>query len=165
MITGVSPRGLAFDPLTNDLFVAEGNTVFQFTGPLTAIPLFIQPTYSASSGAPVLVSANAGPGFANLPYVIGVSLSGSVPGILFNGAPIPLNPDLMTDLVLIAAQNGDPRWAGFIGTLNAAGVASATFMKGVPIHPSWVGISATLSLVVMSSPIFASPAAQITVVP
>lgn len=165
MITGLLGRGLCFDPITNDLFVASSPFLFQFTGALTAIPLLVQSTYSASSGAPVQISANAGPAFAGLPYVIAVSLSGSVPGTTFGSVSIPINPDPMTDFVMTASLNNDPQWIGFVGNLNGAGVATAIFSRPAPIFPAWVGVTATLSLVVMSSPVFASPPSLVAVVP
>jgi hypothetical protein len=167
VIAPVLPRGICFDPLTGDLFVANGSggSVIRYTGTLTVPPLVATPVYSASSGSPASVFGNLGPPFAGQPYAIVVSLSGSAPGVMFNGVNVPINPDAMTDFVITAAMNQHPQWVNFMGNLDASGTTTATFMRPGPIAPAWVGITATLSLVVTGVPVSATPAVTVTVVP
>ena len=161
------PRGICFDPLTNDLFMMQGGGgfIFRFSGTMTASPLSAPPIYSASSGSPAVILANVGSAFAGLPYTIAVSLSGSIPGVTFNGTLVPINPDAMTDFVIQAALAQHPQWVSFMGTLSAGGTATATFMRPGPISPAWVGVTATVSMVVTGTTTFATSASQVTVVP
>src|SRR5262245_19806864 len=70
------------------------------------------------------------PGDAGLPYVAGVSLSGTCPGLgLPDGRVVSLNHDAFTDA---SASGAFPAaFQGFVGNLNAVGAA----LLGLPIPP------------------------------
>ncbi len=60
------------------------------------------------------------------------------PGLLLGGAPLPINYDAFTGLVLAAANT--PSFAGFAGALDGRGRAQAAF--AVPALPFATGLRA-----------------------
>ncbi len=77
-----------------------------------------------AGGAQTIV-LNAGPTNAADLYVLAVGGSGSRPGFVFGGAPIPLNPDVWTGLGLDFLNAGP--WSGTFGVLDGQGRAVARF--------------------------------------
>ena len=71
------------------------------------------------------LTLNAGAIHANRSYWIFGSVTGTWPGITLGGVPIPLNPDVYTDVTLTAANT--LLLSKFKGTLDANGAATASF--------------------------------------
>jgi hypothetical protein len=88
----------------------------------------------ASTGGQIGFSLDAGPGNANRSYLVVGSLSGTTPGLTLPGGlvTLPVNWDGFSDLEM--ALLNTPAFTGFLGTLNAQGLADARL--NVPALPS-----------------------------
>jgi gingipain R len=100
----------------------------------------------------ITLTVDVGTDYAGAQYFLLPSLSGTTPGFdLPNGLHVPLNVDLLTELV-ISAPNG---WVfdGFYGTLDGAGLADAHFdtTGATPIDPALVGLPMSIVGIVWHS--------------
>jgi hypothetical protein len=89
----------------------------------------------------ITLSLDVGPDYAGAKYFLLAGVSGSTPGVnLPNGLHVPLNFDLLTELV-IGAPNG---WVfdGFYGNLDLVGAADAHFdtAGATPLDPILFGV-------------------------
>ncbi len=87
------------------------------------------------------IDAGVGNAFANYWVFTNFALSGNSPGVTMTpGVVIPLNSDVLTSFVISLTQlgGGGPTFAGWKGTLNAAGKASASLNTFGPV-PVLVG--------------------------
>ncbi|MFH2002708.1 MAG: hypothetical protein ABIK28_23760 [Planctomycetota bacterium] len=105
------------------------------------------------SGGTIALSLNAGGAFASNTYIILSGLSGTWPGFSMSGIAIPLNVDDWTwnSFTLI----NSPMMAGFMGQLDAGGVAAATLKAPAFLPSSLVGLVIHFDYVVLAHP--ASP--------
>ncbi len=71
------------------------------------------------------LTVNAGTAHANRLYWIFGSVTGTSPGVNLLGVHIPLNPDPYTDIAIGAVNT--TVWTNFKGTLDANGLATASF--------------------------------------
>jgi len=89
-------------------------------------------TLSAATGGAVTFTLDAGAAFAGRLYGMTGSVSGTMPGFnLPGGGVLPLNRDFVFDF--IRNNFGSPLFTGFLGTLDAAGQATAVFDTMGPI--------------------------------
>jgi hypothetical protein len=101
-------------------------------------------SFSASTGCNIDIYLDAGPAYAGRTYVLAGSFSGSSPGTtLPGGLVIPLNRDVLTDLIL-DNLNGT-LFQNFSGTLDGDGRATATLNVPWPVNPSHVGKAVTFA--------------------
>jgi len=96
-------------------------------------------------------------------YAAGASLSGTVPGFLFGGCTLPLNPDGVT-WISLASQ---PPFSGFSGFLDAAGHAAGAL--AIPDTPAVVGVELDFAFATLDplsgAPLHPSGAEHVVVVP
>ena len=116
------------------------------------------------SGGTVDFFLNAGPQYGGRSYLFVGTTSGNEPGTLLPGGlvTIPLNRDWFTDFIL--ARLSSPVFAGFWGTLDAAGQAAA-FLNAPPLNPGWVGTTTHFAYALASPWDYSSRAAMIEIVP
>jgi hypothetical protein len=95
------------------------------------------PAISAATGGTANITLNPGPLYQNEPYRILGSISGTSPGLDFNGVNVPLNFDFFMLITVLDANS--PALPGFVGTLDATGSATAALVAG-PLPPSAVGL-------------------------
>ncbi|MHC4943902.1 MAG: C25 family cysteine peptidase [Planctomycetota bacterium] len=101
---------------------------------------------SASTGAAIQFSIDAGPAHAGRAYLLLGSLSGACPGfILPGGAVLPLNWDAFTDLLLVLANS--PACQNFMANLDQVGTASAKLDTLGPLDPAAIGLRAHFAFV------------------
>jgi len=119
-------------------------------------------TLPAATGATIGFSLDGGPSNANRDYLLCGSLSGTMPGTLLpgGGATIPLNRDWYTEWIL-SRLNG-PVYAGFWGTLDASGQATAQ-MIAPPISSVWERTTIYYSFATMNPWDFVSNAVAVEV--
>ncbi len=124
--TGISgAEGMAFDPLTNDLVVSTwqgtpGDSLIHITG-------FQPPAFSLSAsrttvpflGGSVTLTLDAGGHNAGRGYLILGSTSGTSPGFVVGGVPIPLNLDAFS--VAVVNLLNTPIFTDFSGTTDTKG--------------------------------------------
>ena len=100
--------------------------------------------FHAATGGSVAFNLNGDPSLSGRYYMLALSASGTSPGTQVGNVTIPLNRDQYTDLVL--QYYNQNVFANFVGTLNGAGDASATFnppvitdptLIGAPLHFAW----------------------------
>jgi len=105
-----------------------------------ALPLASnKPTLSSTVVGEVLLSLDAGPQNAGRTYVMFGSVTGTSPGVpLPGGATLPLNWDAFSELALSLVNT--PVFAGFAGTLDGAGRATATLDTLGPV-PVALGVT------------------------
>jgi hypothetical protein len=161
-----SPYGIAFDPVTCDLFVSSWSSGqmwqiagFPRPGPLTA-------NVATLPTAPVArtdFGLHLGAARAGRNYYLLASVSGSSPGLpIGGGVVLPLIPDNVT-LALFFAAN-DPSCRQFFGVADAAGEASASLaLAGVPA--GLIGARVTFAYASLQPEPFASNAVTLLVVP
>jgi hypothetical protein len=96
--------------------------------------------YSASVASAVVVgfTLDAGAENGNRPYLLLGSLSGTSPGfVLPDGAVLPLNWDVLTDVIMLCL--GTPICKDFLGALDADGKAAAELNTFQPVDPVLIG--------------------------
>lgn len=98
-----------------DPFLRVGGTGF------SAFP----PNLSVGAGGTQVMSLDAGPAFAGLPYLVLGSFTGTSPGPIFDGYELPIVFDAYTTLTLIA-PNAPPLGSTF-SFFDAQGKGTATF--------------------------------------
>lgn len=104
---------------------AGGPAMFAFVVPRT-FPLEVSSEGLAlEPGRSLSFTLDVGPCYAGEPYVLLGSVTGTSPGFQASGRTIPLVPDAYFDLTLAAPST--PPLAGFAGSLDAQGRASATW--------------------------------------
>ncbi|MFH2000759.1 MAG: cupredoxin family copper-binding protein [Planctomycetota bacterium] len=96
-------------------------------------------TISASSGGMVNFTLDAGPIYANRPYILLGSITGIEPGTPLPGgfATLPLNFDVFTDIVFSLLNT--PVCSNFLSTLDNNGASSAVLNTGGPL-PAAAGL-------------------------
>jgi hypothetical protein len=99
---------------------------------------------SASTGGAQALTLDVGAAFAGNVYVIAGSLSGTVPGIPFQGEVIPLNFDAYTNMTV---TGGGGVLIGGFGALNVLGQAVANFL--LPPVPALAGVRVNHAAVVI----------------
>lgn len=80
---------------------------------------------SVSTGGIVAMTVDAGPSLGGLNFIVAGSVSGSTPGIGFQGFVVPLNPDFYFTQT-VSAPNQAP-FTNSLGVLDANGAAQAIF--------------------------------------
>jgi hypothetical protein len=96
---------------------------------------------SVATGGVVDLNLVAGAANAGRPYLLLASLSGTAPGHpLPGGGTLPLNWDLLTDLVMMMVNT--PVFSNFMGNLDGTGAATATLNTFGPLDPSLSGATA-----------------------
>lgn len=93
--------------------------------------------FHAATGGSVAFNLNGDPSQSGRYYMLALSASGTSPGTQVGPINIPLNRDQYTDLVL--QWYNKPVFANFVGKLNGAGDASATFNPPVITNPALIG--------------------------
>lgn len=98
-----------------------------------------KPAVSAGTGGAIEFMLCAGKEYANRPYVLLGSVSGTSPGTPLPGgsAVLPLNWDAFTDLILVNL-NTYP-FSDFIGKLDTSGM-KACKLPIPPVPPTWAGL-------------------------
>jgi aminopeptidase N len=125
---GAAVTAVAIDPLG---WILHGTPATRgFTLPFFAAT---PETVDVVLGASVAMHADQGPANAGRPYLVGLGLSGSVPGTVLFGLSVPLNFDALTSAAL-GAVNG-PDLANFLGTLDGSGqmIATLRLLPGVAL--------------------------------
>jgi hypothetical protein len=121
-------------------------------------------SFPASEGCNIDLYLDAGPDYAGRHYVVAGGFSGAHPGtVLPGGEIIPLNRDILTDLILdnlngVIFQN-------FRGTLDGDGRAVATLNVPNPINPSHAGKTLTFAFTLTGGFDFVSNPVFVEVVP
>jgi hypothetical protein len=124
----VGAEGLAFDPLTHDLLITTwqgtpSNSLIRVTGfPPPPMPLVSNRATVPVSGGSCTLTLDAGNDDAGRGYVILGSVSGTAPGFVINGIPVPLNLDSFS--VAVAALLNTPLFTDFAGVTDAGGRAA-----------------------------------------
>lgn len=120
---------------------------------------------SASLGGSVEFHLEAGTERAHRTYLLAATMSGTSPGTPLPGglAPVPLNYDYLTGLVL-AAPTG-PTFVDFLGLLDATGSATARLDLLAPLDSSLVGLTAHFAYAVFPPWDFASNAMSLVIEP
>ncbi len=126
-------------------------------------------TASVSAGGTQNLTVDAGPPNAALAYFVLGSASGTSPGLVVDGTPIPLVlPDPYFNAMLF-----NPNTAGFtntLGLLDGQGRAAASINAPPGLNPGFVGLSVSHAYVVLNiaglgGVVFASNPVQLTFVP
>ena len=118
-------------------------------------------TLSLSAGGAQGLRLDAGPALAGATYLVLGSASGTSPGQPVDGVVLPLNADTYTASLFQAA--GAPPFAGFLGTLDAAGRATvrielapgAVAASGLPLllHHAFAAFGGFGQVVFASNPV------------
>jgi hypothetical protein len=100
---------------------------------------------------------------AGRPYLLLPGLSGTSPGVVIEGVPVPLNPDALT----LAFLSGPmlPWFQSFAGTLDARGHAEAALDTLAPLDPAAIGVRLFFAWVVHSPIVRASQPRSVVFVP
>jgi hypothetical protein len=132
---------------------------------VSADPLWASaPQLSAAAGGAVSFVLRPGAAFAGRSYVLGLSASGSVPGIQVSPTlVVPLNPDPILFLSLSLANS--PNLPGSAGTLDPSGRATAQLVAPPGVATSLQGSALTAAFATTNPIDFASNPVTITVVP
>lgn len=119
---------------------------------------------SAAAGVAAGFTLEAGVEYADRPYILTGSTSGTLPGTALPGglAVIPLNRDFFTNYILDRLNT--PRFVDFKGDLDGDGNGSATLDLG-PIPSSWVGTTMWFAFATRSPYDFASNPVEIRIEP
>lgn len=116
-----------------------------------------------STGGQVDLMLEAGLAAAGRSYGVLGSMSGTTPGFDFGSVHIPLNRDMVFNMIY--ANWNNQNWVNFQSTLDASGRGLATFDTVGPPPPSVVGQTIDFAWVTMSPLTFASNAASVQFVP
>ena len=126
----------------------SGDHAFVGGGPTSAGSVFVYEFSLASdvselslaAGGTQNLSLGAGPPFANEPYFLLGSLSGTSPGTPVDGVVLPLNLDPY--LLFTAASPNTPPLAGSLGVLDPGGAATAAVTLAPGTNPALAGLTA-----------------------
>jgi hypothetical protein len=122
---------------------------------------------SVASGGLISMNLDAGSSLAGETYIVAGSISGSMPGQLYQGNVIPLNPDFYFSQS-IATPNQSP-FSNSLGSLSASGTAQTLFaLSAGVLPPSAVGVVLTHAAAVLdasSNLLFVSPPIPLALVP
>lgn len=129
--------GTGFDP------VAAGWISTDPQQALVACP----PELSLAAGGTQQHFLDASPAQAGKPYLLLGSASGTAPGIIVDGLLLPLNPDAYFLFTLQAP--GSPPLSGSLGTLDAAGRATAAVVVPAGTSAALAGIDLVHAFVVL----------------
>jgi hypothetical protein len=102
---------------------------------------------SASRGGDVPFTLNLGAAHKGRTYLLMASASGTQPGTVFRGTPLPLNPDKLMRKVFDAA--GTALLPNGLGVLDNAGRAEARFRPAPGEMMPWIGHRADWSAVLL----------------
>ena len=120
---------------------------------------------SAATGGSVLLRLDAGPARAGRTYYLLGSASGTSPGMPLRGGlvTLPLNRDWYMNRIL--SQLNGPSFSGFLGTLDGAGQATATFDTLGPLPPSMVGMRLDFAYLLKGPFDFVSNPVPVVIIP
>lgn len=120
---------------------------------------------SAAAGGVINFTLTAGAEYGNRKYFMLGTSSGTTPGTGLPGgyATLPLNWDLVTDLILSLANS--PVFLNFAGTLDATGLATAQFNTYGPLPGSYIGLNLHFAFTFYNPFDMASNAVQVDIVP
>lgn len=137
-------EGYAFDCLHN---AAEASSLRLPTRPPAFGARPDKVALSAGAGDTVTLRlAGAAPRSGGV-YAVLAGLSGTVPGFVFRGTPVPINFDALSSVGLSAPST--PPFVGFVGQLNGAGNATARFAPAPGLlPPAAVGLRLSFGAVV-----------------
>jgi hypothetical protein len=148
-----------------DDMLFNGTLVYQTLG-LAGTPHEV----SVSQGGLQTMGLSPGPQFADMPYLLVGSLSGTSPGFFINGFTLPINFDLYT-LLTLSAPNAPPL-SGSFGFLDPLGLGACTFQTPPGLSPAFVGTTVNHAFVViqvvpaiLGKVVFASEPLPLTFVP
>ena len=97
-------------------------------------------------------------------YLVLGSVSGTSPGLPLGMDTLPLNPDFLTDLMILYANSGS--FQNTLGTLSPKGGAKATFVLPTGLDPALAGLEIHFAALVRDGgPLIASNAVTVTLVP
>jgi hypothetical protein len=143
-------QGVAFDPVTADLFVSIYGAYVYRVDDVVALQALngSQTSVSAAAGVPVDLAIRMGSSQASRTYVVGATGSGTIPGTQIGSVLVPLNWDPILDFVIQNLNTG--LFTNFFGTTNAFGAAHATldlppFALGGPISFDFAAVTGTPS--------------------
>ncbi len=119
--------------------------------------------FHAATGGSVDFNLNGDPSQSGRWYMLALSASGTTPGTQVGNVTIPLNQDQYTDLVL--QWFNKPVFANFVGTLNGAGDAMATFNPPVITDPTLIGAPLHFAWFTILPVDYASVAVEVLIVP
>jgi hypothetical protein len=161
--------GMAFDPVTKELFVTDWLVfgLFRFEGFSTLQTLTIsKPTLSAG-GDSAFFSMRAGSVWSGLNYVLAASASGTLPGTTIGSVTVPLNVDAVTLATLDLADG--PFLPNSYSYFSQTGESLAGVIVPPGVIPgSAIGVTVHWAYVVLDYPpaaTFASNAVSLTIVP
>ena len=120
-------------------------------------------TLSATAGGAVPLVMNFGSPAAGAHYVVVGGLSGTQPGLVFDGGILPLNRDVFLEGSLAGANQAP--FLNTLGTLDPTGRAEATFMPGPPQLALLVGQHVDWSAVAFPGNPLVTPPVGFDVVP
>ena len=120
-------------------------------------------TLSAAAGGAVPLVMNFGAPGAGARYVLVGGLSGTQPGLIFDGGILPLNRDVFLEGSLAGANQ--PPFLNTLGTLDPSGRAEATFMPRPPQLALLVGQHIDWSAVAFPGNPLVTPPVGFDVVP
>ncbi len=158
--------GMAFDPITRDLFITDWLTfsLFQIRGFNTLLPLVANASTVSASGGSVFFSLRAGTANQFKNYILAASASGSVPGTPIGSLTLPLNIDAVTQLSVELADSAFfPNSYSFfsdIGDSNAVLLVPPGFIPSVAI-----GATIQFAYLTIAPEDFVSNAWSVTIVP
>jgi hypothetical protein len=114
-----------------------------------------------STGEVIGYSLDAGAANAGRQYLLLGSLSGYTPGFtLPGGATLPLNWDVLTDVVLLLLNT--QFFQNFMGTLDGAGSTTATLDTNGPLDPALIGETACFAFTLGNPYDFTSNPIEVT---
>ena len=93
---------------------------------------------SLAAGGAQTLDLSAGPSNAGLFYLVLGTASGTSPGTVVGALPLPLNPDIYT--IALLASPGAPPLVNGLGTLDAAGAATAQVVVPALANPVLAGV-------------------------
>ena len=163
----VGAEGMAFDPLTHDLLITTwqgtpGDSVIHITGfPPPAFSLLASQSTVSYLGGAVTLTLDAGGHNAGRSYVILGSVTGTTPGFVIQGVPVPLQLDSFS--VAVASLLNTPVFADFAGITNPTGGAVG-ILRVPPLTAACVGLEFYFASALVAPLTAASNAVKITIV-
>lgn len=106
------------------------------------------PTISLAVGGDHRLSMDLGPALGSAFYWVWGSMSGTTPGTLVDGVPLPLNPDAYTSLTMGYPYSSF--FENYVGFLAPDGTRTATLEVPPGLDPSYAGVTIHHSVIVSS---------------
>ena len=121
-----------------DMFLGRGAGTFAWINQTVPNPLgFDVGSIELAQGGQQTLSLDAGADWANAPYVLLGSSSGTGPGTPIDGVLLPLVVDAYTTAVLAAPDT--PAYSGIAGVLDAQGQTNESFQLPAGLAPALAG--------------------------